>query len=103
MKHKLSRISMVLSASGMLAVGLSSAAYAATTASTASTATASTAPAWHTVLSVSNGATQNRFETIIATGRTTGWAFLENGTFAYERTGATTWKKVPFPATNGFF
>jgi hypothetical protein len=103
MKRKLSKISVVLGMSGLLAAGLASSAYAAT----ASTATASTAkvaaahtPSWHTVLSVPNGTTSNQFETVVATGRTSGWAFQETGTGAYERTGAS-WKKVAFPGIGG--
>jgi hypothetical protein len=97
MRHKLSRISMVLGASGMLAVGLASGAYAATTAGAGNTAkAAASSPTWHTVLSVPNG----QFGSVVATGRTSGWAFQGGGT-AYERTGATAWKKVAFPGTGG--
>jgi hypothetical protein len=64
MKHKLSRISMVLSTSGMLAAGLASGAHAATTANAANAASTAKAvaadtPTWHTVLSVPNGTKQN--------------------------------------------
>jgi hypothetical protein len=93
MKHKLSRISVFFGASGLLAAGLAPGAYAATTA-------AAQTPSWHTVLSVPTSAEPNSFEMVVATGRTSGWAFLQNGTSAYERTGATTWKKVPFPGRN---
>jgi hypothetical protein len=97
MKHKLSRISMVLGASGTLAVGLASGAYAATTAGAGNTAKpAANSPTWHTVLSVPNGS----FGSVVATGKTTGWAFQGGGT-AYERTGATAWKQVAFPGTGG--
>jgi hypothetical protein len=98
MKRKMSKISVVLGMSGVLAVGLASSAYAAT-ASTAQAAAAHT-PAWHTVLSVPNGTTSNQFDTVVATGKTSGWAFRNDGT-AYERTGATTWKKVAFPGKGG--
>jgi hypothetical protein len=89
---------MVLGASGLLAAGLASSAYAATTASTGSTAksVAAQAPAWRTVFSAPN----NGLEKVIATGRTTGWAFQEDGSVAYERTGAS-WKAVAFPGTGG--
>jgi hypothetical protein len=87
MKHKLSRISMVLSTSGLIAAGLASSAYAATPASAQT-------PSWHTVLSVPT----NQFETVIATGRTSAWAF--EGGSAYERTGAT-WRTVAFPGNGG--
>jgi hypothetical protein len=89
---------MVLSAGGVLTVGLASSAYAATASPQASVAHA---PSWHTVLSAANGRTPNQFDTVIATGKTSGWAFLNNSTAALERTGATTWKKVKFPGTGG--
>ena len=117
MRHKLSRISMILGASGLLAVGLASGAYAATTSSTGSAGSAgstggtgstpSTAeagaartPAWHTILSVPNGTRTNLVDSVVATGKTSGWAFLNDGT-AYERTGAGTWEKVAFPGNDG--
>jgi hypothetical protein len=40
-------------------------------------------------------------EAVVATGKTTGWAFLHNDT-AYQRVGATAWKKVAFPGHNGY-
>jgi hypothetical protein len=88
MRFKFSRISMVLGTSGLLAAGLASGAYAATSASAQT-------PSWHTVLSVPS----EQFSTVIATGRTSAWAF--EGSTAYERTGATTWKTVAFPGTGG--
>jgi hypothetical protein len=91
MNRKLSKISMIFAAGGMVAAGLASA---------ATTASAATAPTWHTVLSVPNSAAGTQFDTVVATGRTSGWAFLSDGT-AYERTGATTWKKAAFPGTGG--
>lgn len=105
MTHRLSRISMVLSVSGLLAVGVASGAYAATTVNTAKTgssakAAAAPPPAWHTILSVPNGTKTNLVDTVVATGRTSGWAFLNDGT-AYQRTGATTWQKVAFPGDDG--
>jgi hypothetical protein len=97
MRHKLSRISMVAGVSGVLAVGLTSGAYAATTTSAASTKAAAYTPAWRTILSLPNGTTPNQFDTVVATGKTTGWTFLNDSTVAYERTGATSWKKVSSP------
>lgn len=38
---------------------------------------------------------------VVATGKTSGWAFPGGSTVAYERTGATTWKKVAFPGQGG--
>jgi hypothetical protein len=90
MQRSFSRISIALGASGLLAAGL------ATTATTASAASATSAPAWHTVLSVPNSTGFNLVDTVVATGKTSGWAFLNNGT-AYERAGTTKWKKVAFP------
>jgi hypothetical protein len=92
MNKKLAKVSIALVAGGMLTAGLA--------AGAATTASAATAPTWHTVLSVPNSAAGTQFDTVIATGRTSGWAFLSDGT-AYERTGATTWKKVAFPGTGG--
>lgn len=98
MRRKLSRISMVLSAGGVLAVGLG----AATTASAATSASAAArTPSWHAVLSVRNGTQSNSFGSVVATGKTSGWAFLNNSKVAYERTSATAWKKVAFPGTGG--
>jgi hypothetical protein len=69
----------------------------------ASAANAAVAPAhgptWHVVYTQSVNA---EFEAVVATGKTSGFAFLEPNTTvavpsAYERTGATTFKKVPSP------
>ena len=102
MRRKLSSISMVLGAGGLLAAGLASGANAVTTASAASTAksVAAQTPAWRTVLSVPISAGNTGFDTVIATGRTTGWAFQNEASVAYERTGAS-WKAVAFPGTDG--
>jgi hypothetical protein len=91
MRKKLFRVGMVLSAGGALAAaGLSG-------AQAADAATAHT-PSWHGVLSVPGGLVT---EAVVATGKTSGWAFLSNDT-AYERVGATAWKKVAFPGRNGW-
>lgn len=102
MRRNLSRISVVLGASGLLAAGLASSAYAATTASAVSTAKviAAQTPAWRTVLSVPVSSENKGFDTVIATGRTTGWAFQNEASLAYERTGAS-WKPVAFPGIDG--
>jgi hypothetical protein len=84
---------MVLGMSGMLAAGL------ATTANAA-------APAWQTLLALSNAGITSpdgnpiTFDTVLATGANTGWGFPSGGTAAYERTGSA-WKKVAFPAHSG--
>ena len=89
---------MVLAASGVLAAGAATAADAATTANAAVAHT----PTWHTVLSLPGGKTpSNTVETVVATGRTSGWAFLSSSTVAYERTGSTTWNKVALPEKGG--
>ena len=97
MKRKLSRISMVLGASGIVAAGLT----AATLSSGAANAAVAHTPAWHPVLSIPGGAQSNTVETVVSTGNTSGWAFLSSSTVAYERTGSTTWKKVAFPGRGG--
>jgi hypothetical protein len=96
MRHKLSRISMALGLSGMLAVG------------SAATASAATAPTWNQLLSVKNNPVTSPFDSsavtfdaVVATGATTGWAFRSDRTVAYERTGAASWKQVAFPGGTG--
>ena len=42
-----------------------------------------------------------RFDAVVATGRTAGWAFRSDSTVAYERVGATAWKQVAFPGGTG--
>lgn len=91
MKQKLFRVSMVLSAGGAIAAAVLSGAQAASAATPQ-------APSWRPVLSVPGGGVT---EAVVATGKTTGWAFLGNGA-AYERTGATAWKEVAFPGQNGY-
>jgi hypothetical protein len=91
MKQKLFRVSMVLSTGGAIAAAVLSGTQAASAATPH-------APSWHPVLSVPGGGVT---EAVVATGKTTGWAFLHNGT-AYQRVGATAWKKVAFPGRNGY-
>lgn len=75
----------------------------ATGAATAAGATASTHPApaphWHIIKSVKTNSNGD-FTAVVATGKTTGWAFdgfvSPGGESAWERTG-NTWKKVAFP------
>jgi hypothetical protein len=92
MKRKFSKISLALGASGLLAAGL---------ATSASAASAAPAPSWRTVLSVPNGTASNLVSAVAATGPATGWAFMRSGSTAYERTGATAWKKVTLPGISG--
>jgi hypothetical protein len=91
MKQKLFRVSMVLSAGGAIAAAVLSGAQAASAATPQ-------APSWHPVLSVPGGGVT---EAVVATGKSTGWAFLRDGT-AYQRAGATAWNQVPFPGSNGY-
>jgi hypothetical protein len=91
MKRRL--ISTIAATSAMLGfAGLASAANASAAPSAASS--------WHAVYSlVRNG----EFDGVLATGKTTGFAFFDSYTtvatpVAYQRTGATTFKTVPFPA-----
>jgi hypothetical protein len=91
------RIFTTKSASMALGAGAAVAAAVLSGAPAASAATPA-APSWHPVLSVPGGGVT---EAVVATGKTTGWAFLGNGA-AYERVGATAWKKVAFPGTGGY-
>jgi hypothetical protein len=76
----------VAGVSGLVTAGLASGAHAATTRSTAP---AARGPAWHTILSLPNGKTTgNAVDTVVATGKTSGWAFLVSSTVAHERTGS---------------
>jgi hypothetical protein len=63
------------------------------------TAASADQPAWHIIYTRAQNA---EFEAVVATGRTSGFALLEPDTtvatpVAYERTGAMTFRKVPFP------
>jgi hypothetical protein len=94
MKRRILRkpsVLLSLSLASAAGVALASAAWAATTPAKA--------PSWH-VLETVNGVSQD-FGAVVATGPASGWAFVDNASYAYERTGATTWKKVPYPGGNG--
>ncbi len=93
MKRRRLRKSSVL-----LSISLASAAGFAV-ASAAWAATPAKAPSWH-VLETVNGSSRD-FGAVVATGAASGWAFVDNASYAYERTGVTTWKKVPYPGGNG--
>jgi len=82
--------------------GIAGAAFAATAPPTTAPP-ATTKPGWHVVKAVGSGVTGD-FTAVVATGKTTGWAFDGNpiaaptsGAAAWERSGST-WKRVPFPA-----
>jgi hypothetical protein len=91
MKKKLFRVSVVLSTGGAVAAAMLSGTLAAAAATPQ-------AASWHPVLSLPRGGVT---EAVVATGKTTGWAFLGNGA-AYQRVRAASWKKVAFPGTNGY-
>jgi hypothetical protein len=94
MKRRILRKSSVLlsiSLASATGVALASAAWAATTSAKL--------PSWH-VLETVNGSSRD-FGAVVATGPASGWALVDNASYAYERTGVTTWKKVPYPGGNG--
>ena len=94
MKRRILRKSSVLlsiSLASATGIALAPAAWAATTPAKA--------PSWH-VLKTVNGLSQD-FGAVVATGATSGWALVDNASYAYERTGVTTWKKVHYPGGNG--
>jgi len=106
------RVSGLLGVAGVAAAGLLSTACAGTATNATSPASATKAvanvtparahtPAWRDVVTVNNGTSQTGFETVLATGKTTGWAFLPSGSYAYQRTGPASWKKVALPGKNG--
>ena len=51
---------------------------------------------WH-VVNYGESLPDSTFSAVVATGKTTGWAFVGGAPFAYERTGASSWKKVKLP------
>jgi hypothetical protein len=85
---------------GLLALG--SAASAASAATGAAGAPPVAPPHWHTVKTVKTNANAD-FTAVVATGKTTGWAFdgflSPGGESAWERTGSV-WKKMPFPGNS---
>ena len=99
MKRRVLRKSSVLltiSLASAAGLAVASAGWAAAAPAAAAPATA---PSWH-VLETVNGISQD-FGAVVATGPVSGWAFVNNASYAYERTGATSWKKVPYPGGNG--
>ncbi|HEY6295874.1 MAG TPA: hypothetical protein VIX15_09435, partial [Streptosporangiaceae bacterium] len=94
MRRRISRKSSVL-----LSISLASAAGFAVGSAAWAAAAPATLPSWH-VLETVHGPGQD-FGAVVATGPASGWAFVDNASYAYERTGVTTWKEVPFPGRNG--
>jgi hypothetical protein len=82
-----------------LGISLASAAGFAVASAAWAATTPAKLPSWH-VLKTVNGVSQD-FGAVVATGPASGWAFVDNASYAYERTGVTTWKKVPYPGGNG--
>ena len=94
MKRRILRTSSVL-----LGLSLASAAGLAVASAAWAATTPARLPSWHVVETVT-GPGQD-FGAVVATGPASGWAFVDNASYAYERTGVTTWKKVPFPGGHG--
>jgi hypothetical protein len=76
---------------------------AATTAAAAASQARPAAPSWHIVKQVPNGARQNAFTAVVATGRTTAMAFQGNAGVlepaAWVLRGGA-WRKTSFPGRN---
>ena len=76
---------------------------AATATATAIAATVPPAPAWHVVKAVASGGNGD-FTSVVATGKTTGWAFdglgANKGPAAWRWSGST-WTRVAFPGKAG--
>jgi hypothetical protein len=94
MKRRILRKSSVL-----LSMSLASAVGFALAPAAGAATTPANALSWH-VLKTVNGSSQD-FGAVVATGPASGWALVDNASYAYERTGVTTWKKVPYPGGNG--
>jgi hypothetical protein len=93
MAHTVRRVAA--GASGLLMIG-------AATAGAAMAATgpaAAAGPSWHVVKSLRTG-DEGQFTAVVATGKTTGWAFegteFNAAPAAYQYSGSS-WRKVPFP------
>ena len=98
MKNLLPKICLSLAG-----VALTASVTAGVASASTSSATAAHTPVWHPVLTLKNASSSQdywSFSAVAATGKTSGWAFLVDSkgrTYSYERTGATAWKRVPFP------
>jgi hypothetical protein len=88
-----------------LGAGLASMAVASLGIAPAATAgTAAPQPAWRVVDSITSSSYHpDAFTAVVATGKTSGYVFenTPKGELAYQRTGATSWKKVSFPGNRG--
>jgi hypothetical protein len=92
MKHSVCTTVAGVSAAIGLGVAMTTAASAAVAAPSAH------APTWQPVGNAAINAAHG-ISAVVATGRTSGWAFA--GSVAYERTGVTAWKEVAFPGRDG--
>src|SRR5580698_3264078 len=76
-------------------------AVAGTAATAGASARPAAAPKWHVVKTVKTDFS-GQFTAVVATGKTTGWAFDGNGESGVKATAwrekGTTWTKVPFPS-----
>jgi len=94
------RVSIATTVAGLLAIGGLSAGTAA--AAHAQAAPVSGGPQWHIVKSL-NGAAAGTFTAVVATGKSTGWAFQEGGVrapdVAWELAGGK-WTRESFPANS---
>jgi hypothetical protein len=97
------RVSVAAAVAGLLAIGGVSAGTAA--AANAAAAPASSGPQWRIVKAL-NGETAGLFTDVVATGKSTGWAFQEPGVggpdVAWELVSGV-WTKEPFPANPNDF
>jgi hypothetical protein len=99
MKRRILRKSSVLLCMSLASATGCTVAAATPAATTPAATTPAQLPSWH-VLETVTGQGQD-FGAVVATGPASGWAFVDNASYAYERTGVTTWKKVPYPGGNG--
>jgi hypothetical protein len=93
------RTKKVAGITAMLGAGLAAMATAMASLGMAP-ANAATPPAWRVIDSITSSPYHpDAFTAVVATGKTSGYAFqyTPTGEVAYQRTGATTWKRVWFP------
>jgi hypothetical protein len=94
------RVSIATAVAGLLAIGGLSAGMVA--AASAQAAPASSGPQWRLVKSL-NGAAAGEFTAVVATGKSTGWAFQQTGMIApdvaWELVGGV-WTRESFPASS---
>jgi hypothetical protein len=79
------------------ALALAGVGVAANAASSVATVSAEAKALSWQIVDYGNSLPNSTFSVVAATGKTTGWAFPGGAPFAYERTGATSWKKIKLP------